>query len=179
MFGSALPRAAWIVGLAVGALGLAVAVGATAAYLVSPSYDERSADERSADERPPVVSVATRTYKGAPAARDARAATTPHAQANLGERTDGAGSPPSTSATATANASATATASASATAMREAAMREAAMRDNDPPSRPNASADRVGRAAAATATASASATAPAKPPAPTWRSWWWRSWRVR
>ena len=78
MFGSSFPRrVALIVGIGVGALGLVFAVGASAAYLVSPSGDERSADER-----PPVVSVATQTYDGAPAARDARAVTAP--QAKLG-----------------------------------------------------------------------------------------------
>jgi hypothetical protein len=52
MFGSCLARAAWILGIAIGALGLAFAVGAWVAYLVSSSYDERFADERD-----PVVSV--------------------------------------------------------------------------------------------------------------------------
>ncbi len=199
MFGRPLARAALIVGLAVGALGLALAVGASAAYLVIPSYDERSADEG-----PPVVSVATRTQDGAPAARDARdagAMTAP--QAKQEERVEGVGRPPSASATTTPSASAAAVREA---AVREAAVREAAVReepvpeapvreepvpeepvreepvreapvrDNDPPSGPSArSADGVGRPASATATPSVPATAPAKPPSTTWRSWWWRS----
>jgi cytoskeletal protein RodZ len=162
MFGSPLARVALIVGLAVGALGLALAVGASAAYLVSPSYDERSADQR-----PPVVSLATQTQDGAapgaapaPAARDARdagAMTAP--QAKPGERDDGVGRPPSSSASTTASASA-------------AAVREAAVRENDPPSGPSArSADGVGTPASTTP--SASATAPAKPSSTTW--WSWRS----
>jgi cytoskeletal protein RodZ len=182
MFGSPLARVALIVGLAVGALGLALAVGASAAYLVSPSYDERSADQR-----PPVVSLATQTQDGAapaaPAARDARdagAMTAP--QAKPGERDDGVGRPPSSSASTTPSASTTAsasatpsasaTASASAAAVREAAVHEAAVRDNDPPSGPSArSADGVGTPASTTP--SASATAPAKPSSTTW--WSWRS----
>ena len=187
MFGSPLARAASIVGLAVGALGLALAVGASAAYLVIPSYDERSADEGA-----PVVSVATRTQDGVPAARDAGdagAVTAP--QAKLGERDDGVGSPASASATTTPSSSATpsaspAAASASAAAVRKAAVRKAAVRetpvreapvrDNDPPSGPSArSADGAGRPASASATPSVPATAPAKPPPTTWRSWWWRS----
>jgi hypothetical protein len=159
MFGSPLARVALVVGLAVGALGLALAVGASAAYLVSPSYDERSADQR-----PPVVSLATQTQDGAapaaPAARDARdagAMTAP--QAKPGERDDGVGRPPSSSASTTASASA-------------AAVREAAVRENDPPSGPSArSADGVGTPASTTP--SASATAPAKPSSTTW--WSWRS----
>jgi hypothetical protein len=165
MFGSPLARAASIVGLALGALGLALAVGASAAYLVIPSYDERSADEG-----PPVVSVATRTQDGVPAARDARdagAVTAP--QAKQGERVEGVGRPPSSSATTTPGSSQTPSASA-------AAVREAAVRNNDPPSGPSArSADGVGRAASASATPGVPATAPAKPPSTTWRSWWWRS----
>ena len=132
MFGSPLAKAASIVGLAVGALGLALAVGASAAYLVIPSYDERSADEGA-----PVVSVATRTQDGVPAARDARdagdagAVTAP--QAKLGERADGVGMSPSASATTTPSASATPSSSqmpsASAAAVRKAAVRKAAVRE--------------------------------------------------
>jgi hypothetical protein len=176
MFGRPLARAALFVGLAVGALGLALAVGASAAYLVTSSYDERSAEEG-----PPVVSVATQTRDGVPAARDARdagAMTVP--QAKQEERVEGVGRPPSSSASTTPSASTTssasATPSASAAAVREAAVLEAAVRDNDPPSGPSArSANGVGRPASATATSSVPATAPAKPPSTTWRSWWWRS----
>ena len=172
MFSSPLARVALIVGLGVGALGLALAVGASAAYLVIPSHDERSADER-----PPVVSVATQTRDGVPAARDARdAGAVPAPQAKLGERDDGVGMPPSASATTTASASAaTASASAAAASASAAAVREAAARDNDPPSEPSArSANSAGRSASATATPSVPATAPAKPPSTTGRSWWWR-----
>ena len=191
MFGSPLARAASIVGLAVGALGLALAVGASAAYLVIPSYDERSADEGA-----PVVSVATRTQDGVPAARDAGdagAVTAP--QAKLGERDDGVGMSPSASATTTPSAS-PATPSASAAAVRKAAVRETPVyeapvheapvheapvretpvRENDPPSGPSArSANGVGKPASASATPSVPATAPAKPPSTTWQLWWWRS----
>ena len=73
-----------IQGIVVGASGPALAAGASAAYLVSPSQDERSSDAR-----PASVSVDTRTHVGAPAARDARAVTAP--QAKLGERADGVG----------------------------------------------------------------------------------------
>ena len=198
MFGSPLAKAASIVGLAVGALGLALAVGASAAYLVIPSYDERSADEGA-----PVVSVATRTQDGVPAARDAGDAgdagevTAP--QAKQEQRVEGVGSPASATTTPSASAAA---ASASAAAVREAAVRKAAVREtpvyeapvheapvretpvreNDPPSGPSArSANGVGRPASASSSASSSATpsvpatAPAKPPSTTWRSWWWRS----
>ena len=157
MFGRPLARAALFVGLAVGALGLALAVGASAAYLVIPSYDERSADER-----PPVVSDATQNRDGVPAARDARdagAVTAP--QAKQEERVEGVGRPPSSSASATPSASTTSSVSATPSAS-AAAVREAAVRDNDPPSGPSArSANGVGRPASATATSSVPATASA------------------
>jgi hypothetical protein len=178
LFGSSRARrASLIVGIVVGALGLAVAVGASAAYLISRSYDDRFTDAL-----PPVVSVETQTHDGALVARDASAMTAP--QGKLEEHAGGVGRQPSssTSATATASASATATASASATALR----------DNDPPSGPRARYDgaRTSRAsgspakrqpstsASATASASAAATAKARStPSRSW--WWWRSGRGR
>ena len=204
MFGSPLARAASIVGLAVGALGLALAVGASAAYLVIPSYDERSADEG-----PPVVSVATRTQDGVPAARDAGdagAVTAP--QAKQGERVEGVGRPPSASATTTPSVSATPSASAAAVRkaavretpvyeapvheapvheapvyeapvyeapVRETPVRETPVRENDPPSGPSArSANGVGRPASASASATPSVPATAPAKPPSTTSW--RSW---
>jgi len=180
MFGSSLPRrAALIAAIAVGALGLALAVGASAAYLVSPSYDERPADKR-----PASVSADTRTRVGAPAARGARAVTAPRAKPGerseeelrtLGVAVRGNGSPSGVSAGAagvgrTPSASATAGASVSASAS------EAAVLDTGPPSRARAEAAGLGRPTAASATANASSSAREKPPATTtWRSWWWRS----
>src|SRR5215208_3927728 len=72
MFGSCLARAAWILGIAIGALGLTFAVGAWVAYLVSSSYDERFADERD-----PVVSVDAQPHNGSLTTPDARTVTEP------------------------------------------------------------------------------------------------------
>ena len=62
MLGRVMTRAALLLGIGIGAFVLACAVGASAAYLVSLSYDDRAGDDR------PAVSVKAPARDGAPAA---------------------------------------------------------------------------------------------------------------